>query len=237
MVQFLRFLVLALAGLGGLLDTLPALGYAQPTATRRAAAAVAISGRVKNERGEPLPGVVVTVQGKSQVVTTNSAGSFLVSVEAAAPVLQFTCVGYQPQTVPAAEQRELAVTLYKVGSAASEDVRLAADAAAASRGIAVATEPATFPGGEAACYAYLRKNSRYPEAAQAKNVAGSVFVSFVVDEAGRILDAQVLKGCGYGLDEEALRLVRLMPWWTPGQQNGKIVRSSCSLRIKFELRQ
>lgn len=64
-------------------------------------------------------------------------------------------------------------------------------------------------------------------------MSGDVFVSFVVDEAGRLLDAEVVKGIGYGLDEEALRLVRLMPWWAPARANGKPVRAPATLRIRF----
>jgi protein TonB len=60
-------------------------------------------------------------------------------------------------------------------------------------------------------------------------------VSFTVDEAGRLLDAEVVKGVGYGLDEEALRLVRLMPWWTPARRAGQPVRATTSLHIRFEL--
>ncbi|QKG52903.1 energy transducer TonB [Hymenobacter sp. BRD67] len=73
----------------------------------------------------------------------------------------------------------------------------------------------------------------YPEAARANNISGDVFVSFMVDEAGRLLDAEVVKGVGYGLDEEALRLVRLMPWWTPGLVAGKPVKVPATLRIRF----
>ncbi len=83
----------------------------------------------------------------------------------------------------------------------------------------------------------LRQNAHYPEKAQQQGLTGAVFVSFVVDETGRILDAQVLKGCGNGFDEEALRLVRLMPWWNPGRAGGTAVRAGCTLRIRFGVQQ
>ena len=67
----------------------------------------------------------------------------------------------------------------------------------------------------------------------AKNISGDVFVSFIVDEASRLLDVEVVKRVGYGLNEEALRLVGLMPWWTPAHVAGKPVRVPATLRIRF----
>ncbi|TDN37207.1 hypothetical protein A8B98_05035 [Hymenobacter sp. UV11] len=129
----------------------------------------------------------------------------------------------------------VAITLYAVGVAPPSDVEPAVGAG--SNGVVYAEELASFPGGDAAYTTYLRQNAHYPEKAQQEGLAGAVYVSFVVDETGRILDAQVLKGCGNGFDEEALRLVRLMPWWNPGRAGGKAVRSGCTLRIRFGVQQ
>ena len=82
---------------------------------------------------------------------------------------------------------------------------------------------------------YLQSNLRYPEAAQKANVAGKVFVSFVVTTEGRITDVQVLKGIGFGCDAEAVRVVKQMPAWTPGRQNGQAVNVRFNLPIAFTL--
>ncbi len=92
-----------------------------------------------------------------------------------------------------------------------------------------------FPGGMSKLGDYLGKNIRYPSAAQRANVAGRVFVSFVVNTDGSIQDVQVLKGLGFGTDEEATRVVKGMPKWRPGKQSGRPVRVKYNLPISFTL--
>jgi protein TonB len=90
-----------------------------------------------------------------------------------------------------------------------------------------------FVGGNAALTAFMRKTMHYPDAALRRNVHGQVVVSFVLSEKGQVIDAHVLRGPGFGLDQEALRVVWLMPRWTPGQVNGQPVRVACTIPIGF----
>lgn len=90
-------------------------------------------------------------------------------------------------------------------------------------------------GGMSSLMSYMGDNITYPEAAQKANVSGKVFVSFVVAKDGHIADVQILKGIGYGCDQEAVRVVRQMPRWTPGRQNGKPVNVKFNLPINFSL--
>ncbi len=83
--------------------------------------------------------------------------------------------------------------------------------------------------------AFLQRNLRYPELARNENITGKVFVSFVVDQEGKIINATVLKGIGYGCDEEALRVVKLIPKGTPGYMGGKAVKVSFVQAITFKL--
>ena len=99
-----------------------------------------------------------------------------------------------------------------------------------------ADEMPAFPGGDVAFHTYLAEKISYPADAQRRNLSGTVYVRFVVDEEGRIRDAEVAKGCGNGFDEEALRLVRLMPWWSPGRMSGQAVRVMRTLPIIFRVR-
>jgi protein TonB len=92
-----------------------------------------------------------------------------------------------------------------------------------------------FPGGMAALGQFLGKNIRYPPAASRANVSGRVFVSFVVNTDGSIQDVAVLKGLGFGTDEEAMRVVKAMPKWRPGKQSGRPVRVKYNLPINFQL--
>jgi protein TonB len=92
-----------------------------------------------------------------------------------------------------------------------------------------------FPDGMAAMYKYLQKNLKYPQLAIETGLSGTVYIQFVVSKNGDILDAIVLRGIGGGLDQEALRVIKLMPPWTPGKHNGKPVSVIFTLPIKFQL--
>ncbi len=92
-----------------------------------------------------------------------------------------------------------------------------------------------FPGGTSEMYKYLGKNIKYPSAASRANVSGRVFMSFVVNVDGSIQDVTVLKGLGFGCDEEATRVVKAMPKWKPGKQSGRAVRVKYNLPINFQL--
>ncbi len=82
---------------------------------------------------------------------------------------------------------------------------------------------------------YLKEQLRYPPAAAARHIQGTVFVGFTVRSDGSVADARVLKGIGYGCDEEALRVVRAMPLWEPAMQSGRAIPMPYSLPIRFQL--
>jgi protein TonB len=92
-----------------------------------------------------------------------------------------------------------------------------------------------FVGGEAGLQAYMAKNMHYPETARQQKVTGKVYIRFVLSAAGRVTDASFVRGPGSGLNEEALRLVWMMPAWQPGYQRGQAVRVVCTIPIEFQL--
>lgn len=93
----------------------------------------------------------------------------------------------------------------------------------------------TFPGGESELMFFLRDNIKYPQLAREGNVQGCVYVQFVINADGVISNVTVLKGIGGGCDEEAIRVVKLMPPWIPGKQNGKPVNILFTLPIRYIL--
>ncbi len=97
-------------------------------------------------------------------------------------------------------------------------------------------EMPTFPGGEAALYEYLQRNIKYPPLARENGITGKVFIGFVVDKEGKIGDIKILRSLGAGCDEEALRVIKSMPGWKPGKQNGRTVAVSYSMPINFSLK-
>ena len=96
-----------------------------------------------------------------------------------------------------------------------------------------ADEMPAFPGGAAAMLQFLSRKLQYPSEALDRQLSGKVHVTFVVDPEGHLHDLRVVRGLGSGLDEEALRLVRIMPWWAPGRVNGQPVWVSVTLPIVF----
>ena len=96
-------------------------------------------------------------------------------------------------------------------------------------------QPAEFPGGMAALMRWLNNNMRYPEAAQQNDIQGRVIVNFVVEKDGSIANVKIAKGVDKDLDREALRVVKKMPKWQPGKNNGVAVRSYFNLPVIFRL--
>lgn len=92
-----------------------------------------------------------------------------------------------------------------------------------------------FPGGPAALMKYLSDNTKYPVVAQENGVQGRVTVQFVVEKDGSISDVHVLRGVDPSLDKEAVRVVKSMPRWTPGKQNGITVRVNYRVPVLFRL--
>jgi TonB family protein len=98
----------------------------------------------------------------------------------------------------------------------------------------VVEESPRFPGGPSAMASWLSSNLKTPEAAERSFISGVVRLSFIVNVDGSRQDIQVVRGLGYGCDDEAIRLVKNMPKWIPGQTGGRSVRVRHTLAIPFE---
>jgi len=92
-----------------------------------------------------------------------------------------------------------------------------------------------FPGGIDALRAYIKKNLRYPMAAREDGIQGKVVINFIVGSNGEIESAKVTRSVPGGCDAEALRVVKSMPKWKPGKQNGHAIRVYFTLPISFTL--
>ena len=97
-------------------------------------------------------------------------------------------------------------------------------------------EMPAYPGGEIELMKFFSKNIVYPEIAKRAGVEGKVILSFVVNKDGKISDIQVLKSIGAGCDEEAVRVLKIMPSWVPGKQNGNPVFTRINIPVVFKLR-
>ena len=93
----------------------------------------------------------------------------------------------------------------------------------------------SFPGGPSALMQYLNSNIKYPVVAEENGVQGRVVCTFVVEKDGSITDVRVVKSVDPSLDKEAMRVVKGMPKWIPGKQNGSAVRVKYTVPVTFRL--
>ncbi len=93
----------------------------------------------------------------------------------------------------------------------------------------------SFPGGNGKLSEFLSQNVRYPVVAVENGIEGRVIVRFIVERDGSVSNVEVAKGAEASLDNEAVRVVKMMPKWNPGKQNGKAVRVNFNVPISFKL--
>ena len=109
------------------------------------------------------------------------------------------------------------------------------DAEVADEIFSIVEESAAPDGGMGAFYKYVRKKLKYPSTARRMGIEGKVFVEFVVDKDGTLTSVKAIKGIGAGCDEEAVRVIKSHPKWSPGKQRGKAVKQKIVLPITFQL--
>jgi TonB family protein len=93
----------------------------------------------------------------------------------------------------------------------------------------------TYPGGLKEFAEFLEKNLKFPKRAREAKIQGRVYCQFVVEKDGSLSNINVVRGIGYGCDEEAIRVLAISPKWEPGRQTGKTVRVSYTIPIFFQL--
>lgn len=96
-------------------------------------------------------------------------------------------------------------------------------------------QQAQYPGGMQAFANYLQQHLKYPAEAQKAKASGKVYIQFIVNTDGTSSNVEVLKGAGYGMDEEATSVIKSITNWVPGMQDGQKVKSRFTIPIKFAL--
>ena len=92
-----------------------------------------------------------------------------------------------------------------------------------------------FPGGKAGLMKFLSKNVHYPTSASEMGIQGRVILRFVISKTGDVSQVEVIRGLDPACDKEAVRVVKMMPKWTPGKQNGRNVPVYFTLPIRYQL--
>lgn len=209
-----------------------------------------VTGRVTGTNGQPLVGV--SIMDGVRVVQSDQTGRYRLSGLSKPATLLFSYLGHEPTQRRLTRSAVLNVSLRPVRT---ELPVMGATAAYKAVGLnpkmPISTDPAsqtvngevftqveqnpTFPTGIPGLMQYVAHSLRYPARAKTAGVQGNVFVKFVVLPTGSVGSVNVLKGIGYGCDEEAARVVRQMPKWIPGRQNGRPVAVQYVLPIQFAL--
>ena len=92
-----------------------------------------------------------------------------------------------------------------------------------------------YPGGMSELMKFIGETMKYPEDAEKQQKEGLVLVRFVVEKDGSVNDVEVVKDAWPSLDAEAIRVVKLLPKWTPGKQNGKVLRVKYTIPFRFAI--
>lgn len=213
---------------------------------------VKVTGQVlEADTKQPIPGVTVIVRGTVNGMMTDVDGKFSFPKLAEGDVLQFSYVGLQTQTVVVKDEKPLTVLMKEniqpmeelvvVGYADNDsdaEQKVVENPKEASQEEVIFTiveEMPQYPGGIQAAMAFFAQNIKYPVSAQKAKIEGSVTVQFVVGTDGSVRNPKVVRGVNPELDAEALRVVGIMPKWTPGKQRGKAVPVSYNLPVRFRL--
>ncbi|GAB3170276.1 M56 family metallopeptidase [Telluribacter humicola] len=213
-----------------------------------------VEGIVRDEAGKPIPGAMIEIKGMQSGTSTDLEGYFKIRVPAANDAaLHIGFAGYKTQEVKLNPKYKNVTLTVSMTPGASTEISTSPSAQVPSRTgdslktvvqsstingqpvFSVVEKTPEFPGGITAMYEYLSQNMKYPLAATRAGVQGKVFINFVVTTEGEIKDIQILKGLGFGTDEEAIRIVSGMPRWQPGSQDGKPVNVRFNLPINFQL--
>ena len=212
-----------------------------------------VSGKVSGANGKPLVGAIVSVASTGKGVPTDAKGRFNLQNVPKTAILSISFEGYTLQTIPVNNRTAFDITL----ALASPDELPTMGATKAYKAIkpnpampirtppssetingkvyTAVEEPAVFPTGIPGLMQYIAHALQYPAKAKSAGIQGRVLVQFVVLPTGAIGSVTVKKGLGSGCDEEAVRVVRQMPRWIPGKQNGQPVATQFVLPIQFEL--
>lgn len=92
-----------------------------------------------------------------------------------------------------------------------------------------------FPGGSAAMLKFMQDHIQYPEQAKKAGAQGKVYVSIIIDRDGNVTEPAIIRDPGYGLGQEAVKVIKAMPKWKPGKQNGQAVPVKMTIPVGFVL--
>jgi len=193
-----------------------------------------IRGKVTSEDGLGLPGVNVMIKDSNVGTVTDAEGNYQVTTPDDSRELVFSFIGMQSKEAEATSDK-LDVQLEQDVSQLSEVVVVGYGAEHNVEDDVTNVELAAPKGGRAAYKQYLETSMQYPEEALQNKIEGKVTIQFTVEPTGQLTDFKVLKGLGYGCDEEVIRLIKRGPKWIPTKKDDEAVKDRVKVRLRFRL--
>jgi len=136
---------------------------------------------------------------------------------------------------PKVQKQEMEHTRVVVKAESAEDTAQIKNVESTEKTFEVVEQMPTFSGGDAALMKYLSENIKYPKAAEKAGEQGRVVVNFIVEKDGAISNVNVVRSVTPTLDAEAVRVIKAMPKWVPGKQDGQFVRVKYNVPVSFRL--
>lgn len=201
---------------------------------------ISVKSTVKTKDGISLKGAEVRVVNSNRVTVTDNNGVFLVKDIDKEGELAISHIGFQskvikvsqlPETILLEKLVEKLENIWVVGYSTENSDRPVTEKLLNGS----LNTPPQFPGGVSNLYKFIGEEIRYPAVAQRANVEGDVKVTFHIDTEGKAIEPKILRGIGFGCDEEVIRLVKILPKWTPASQNGQAVEVSYEMFVRFKL--
>ena len=203
--------------------------------SKSVAAGRVIKGKVTSaEDGEPLPGVAIQVDGTGKGTTTNIDGEYEITVPETRNALTYRFYGFEDYKFTLSDTSTVVMARLEEDSESLDEVVVTA------YGFSQEDAEETFElakpvNGKQAYKEYLEQNIRYPNEALDNSVEGTVRLKVTISPNGAYKEILVKKSLGYGLDEEAIRLVKEGPAWLPARKNDSPVEDTVVIKVKFKL--
>jgi TonB family protein len=192
------------------------------------------------EDASPLPGVNVIIKGSTVGTITDARGGFQIDTDFTEPTLVFSFIGLESQEVNVKNRQDtISVQLQQDVSQLSEVVVTGYGVSTRDNSESSVNYPtlqlANPEVGKESFQDYLKLNVNYPKDAIDNKVEGRVTVQFLVTREGQLNDFTIIRGIGFGCDEELIRLIEAGPKWIPTSRNGIALDEKVKVRFKFEL--
>lgn len=196
-----------------------------------------IRGRVIDAQdGSGLPGVNVVMKGTNTGTITDAEGNYQISIPATEASLVFSFIGLQSKEVAVTNNQNADVSMEPDVAQLSEVVVVGygTEETTGEKGYST-FEMASPAGGKKAFNKYLEDKLQYPQQALENKIEGKVTIQFTVETTGQLTDFKVIKGIGYGCDEEVIRLIKTGPKWSPVKRDDEPVKGRVRVRMRFAL--